>query len=372
MQWEEEGEEEEGEEEEIVDEEEEGGGSSEEEEENEEGEEEEAGEEDDESQDVSIRSQNRGNERGELAFELSGILTEGGLCSEKEAAHIVHGRLELQAEEQSIELHPAWIARARRTENKSVDSQAISFSLHRDVRKEEAMGIKALKNRLIFRIDGASSNCVRNAWRRAGGVRSKKAGWNLWWGRPLKYVEYKKLNEFQRVCHFPGTFFLGRKDSLAMGVAKFRRQNGPASFPYLPKTYILPDDRDKLIAEYKEGGRKQAYICKPKASARGMGIRLVSDPEKEIKRGSNCLVQQYLADPLLINSRKFDLRLYVLVTSFDPLRVYLFREGLVRFCTEQYNPNVKKTGKDLYRHLTNYSVNKRNEDFKARDRKSVV
>eukprot|EP00961_Rhodomonas_salina_P009151 124676-Rhodomonas_salina.2 len=167
VQWEEEGEEEEGEEEEIVDEEEEGGGSSEEEEENEEGEEEEAGEEDDESQDVSIRSQNRGNERGELAFELSGILTEGGLCSEKEAAHIVHGRLELQAEEQSIELHPAWIARARRTENKSVDSQAISFSLHRDVRKEEAMGIKALKNRLIFRIDGASSNCVRNAWYRS-------------------------------------------------------------------------------------------------------------------------------------------------------------------------------------------------------------
>ena len=45
--------------------------------------------------------------------------------------------------------------------------------------------------------------------------------------------------------------YLGRKDSLAKGVEKFKRANGAKSFPYLPKTYLLPDDRDKLIADWK-------------------------------------------------------------------------------------------------------------------------
>ena len=52
----------------------------------------------------------------------------------------------------------------------------------------------------------------------------------------------------------------------------------------------------------------------------------------------------------------------MLITSFDPLRIYLYNDGLVRFATDEYsNPN--KSSKKRYVHLTNYSVNKHAPKF---------
>ena len=48
------------------------------------------------------------------------------------------------------------------------------------------------------------------------------------------------------------------------------------------------------------------------------------------------LSSSYVRKPYLIRGRKFDIRLYVLVTGFNPLRVYVFDDGLVRFATQKY------------------------------------
>ena len=66
---------------------------------------------------------------------------------------------------------------------------------------------------------------------------------------------------------------------------------------------------------------------------------------------------------MLIDGYKFDLRLYVLLTSCDPLRIFLFKDGLVRICTKKYQPPNSQNSKDSCIHLTNYSVNKHNENF---------
>ena len=59
--------------------------------------------------------------------------------------------------------------------------------------------------------------------------------------------------------------------------------------------------------------------------------------------------------------QKFDFRVYVTVTSIDPMEAYIANDGLVRFCTEKYD---EKAGLDnLLMHLTNYSLNKQSSKF---------
>lgn len=46
--------------------------------------------------------------------------------------------------------------------------------------------------------------------------------------------------------------------------------------------------------------------------------RFVSQPTKEAY-----VISLYISNPLLIGGRKFDLRLYVLVSTYRPLRCYM-------------------------------------------------
>jgi len=62
-----------------------------------------------------------------------------------------------------------------------------------------------------------------------------------------------------------------------------------------------------------------------------------------------------------LNEHKFDFRIYVLVTSVvDPMTIFVFKDGLVRLASEKYS---HKNMNDVFVHLTNYSVNKKNSSF---------
>jgi len=72
-------------------------------------------------------------------------------------------------------------------------------------------------------------------------------------------------------------------------------------------------------------------------------------------------VSRYIDNPLCIFGHKFDMRIYVVVTCFDPLRIYVYKEGLARFASEKYDLEADDANK--FCHLTNYSINKKNENY---------
>ena len=61
----------------------------------------------------------------------------------------------------------------------------------------------------------------------------------------------------------------------------------------------------------------------------------------------------------------------MLLTGSDPLRIYLYNEGLGRLATEPYVNPSKANLNTLYMHLTNYSINKNNKNFIFNDDKDA-
>ena len=215
-------------------------------------------------------------------------------------------------------------------------------------------------------------NCIRNAFTRAG-FKDSPHNWTAMWAAHQAHFKLRELNCLQKVNHFPGSWALGRKDRLSRTMWAMKRLY-PTEYSFHPESYVLPGENSSLERSAKAdvfynrtttSKCKRYWIIKPVASSCGRGIRVISaDKAYAISKNNErkMLVQRYLGDPYLIEGKKFDMRLYVLVTGVDPLRIYLHEEGLIRIATEKY---TTKSLKNQYVHLTNYSINKNSKCFHA-------
>ena len=177
-----------------------------------------------------------------------------------------------------------------------------------------------------------------------------------------------RLKPWQRCNHFPGTGEITRKDNLARNINRLQRIC-PADFKFAPRSWILPADGSafrQYASDSRKRGKTKTFIYKPIAGARGEGIFLTQDAST-VPTDKSLLVQEYLPKPFLIDGFKFDLRLYVLVLSCRPLRILMYRDGLVRLSTEPYRAPTSKNISERCMHLTNYSVNKRSDEFEKTD-----
>lgn len=133
----------------------------------------------------------------------------------------------------------------------------------------------------------------------------------------------------------------------------------------MPDSFVLPGDFQAWVAA-REREPTALWIYKPANLACGVGIKLLtssSSGDKKLSEKTTGVIQRYLDKPMLINGYKFDLRIYVVVTSYDPLKVYLNTEGLVRLATERYERPSSDNLDHRTMHLTNYSVNKHSENY---------
>jgi tubulin polyglutamylase TTLL4 len=101
---------------------------------------------------------------------------------------------------------------------------------------------------------------------------------------------------------------------------------------------------------------------KPTASSCGRGIRVVGKKQTVPKR-HGYLASKYISKPHLLRGYKYDMRIYIIVTCFEPLKVFMFQEGLVRLATQPYSTS-KGSLKKRFIHLTNFSINKKAENYK--------
>lgn len=132
----------------------------------------------------------------------------------------------------------------------------------------------------------------------------------------------------------------------------------PEEYNFFPHTYLFPKDRLRLK---KEWDMNSVLIVKPEASCQGKGIYLTREIDDITEE--HCVVQIYIEKPFLMEKMKFDLRLYVLVTGINPLRIYLSKEGLARLSTKMYDEVDDENLDDMMMHLTNYSINKNSTKF---------
>ncbi|XP_058150683.1 tubulin polyglutamylase TTLL13 isoform X2 [Dasypus novemcinctus] len=185
--------------------------------------------------------------------------------------------------------------------------------------------------------------------------------WTVYWTDCSVSLErVMEMKRFQKINHFPGMTEICRKDLLARNLNRMQKLY-PTEYNIFPRTWCLPAD----YGDFQSYGRQRktrTYICKPDSGCQGRGIFITRNP-RDIKPGEHMICQQYISKPFLIDGFKFDMRIYVLLTSCDPLRIFMYEEGLARFATMPYVEPSHSNLEDVCMHLTNYAINKHNENF---------
>ena len=97
------------------------------------------------------------------------------------------------------------------------------------------------------------------------------------------------------------------------------------------------------------------WILKLSTGKRAIGIKIITEGKDLPQDNLDYVAQRYITNPLLVDGRKFHLRLYLVITNLNPLRALLHREGLVLFASSNYT-NDPENYQNLRIHLTNAAV----------------
>jgi hypothetical protein len=147
------------------------------------------------------------------------------------------------------------------------------------------------------------------------------------------------------------------------------------------KALKLHQELFKVYPQYHIDGKQNIWISKPGYNSRGVGIHIINSLKDVISAGrkaqSHRIMQKYIEWPFLLKypisnpqpgqkkyeKRKFDIRQWVLVTSYEPLWVYVFSSAYLRICGSEFSLYDIS---DNFRHISNYTVQKKNKRVENR------
>ncbi|KAJ8016579.1 hypothetical protein DPEC_G00008700 [Dallia pectoralis] len=246
------------------------------------------------------------------------------------------------------------------------------------------------------RRDGEGRSCVRFRCgltntiqdvlrQRPGWVEVKDGGeWDFNWcdvGWLRENFDHSYMEEHVRISHFRNHYELTRKNLMVKNLKRYRKtlereadRIEAAKCDFFPRTFELPSEYHLFVEEFKRIPGS-TWIMKPVARSQGKGIFLFrklkdiidwkkdgirSDEQRDETQVESYVAQRYIENPYLISGRKFDLRVYVLVTSYIPLKAWLYRDGFARFSSTRFSLTSID---DHYVHLTNVAVQKTAPDY---------
>ena len=153
--------------------------------------------------------------------------------------------------------------------------------------------------------------------------------WDVMWSieYPSDYFEekLKSLQPHQKVNHFPGIMYVTYKGWMTTH----------NHFSFIPRAFEFP----LMKKDFEKFSKENPQVRFVEKSGSNRGVNIVSIDEINLNEFNDNIYQEFIENPLLIDDRVFDLGVYVLITSIDPLRIYRFKsEVLMRFCPKPYYP----------------------------------
>ena len=204
---------------------------------------------------------------------------------------------------------------------------------------------------------------------------------DLIWMRKGYRPMQRRLRRCQLLNHIPDEGAMVNKGRLTAHLKAFdrRRTDGDLAVrDFYPETYRLyaDEEREAFFAQLPDTDvRDNLWILKPDDLSKGRGVkilwqfdrlrRMYDHPEDiifdpQIERGRDYIIQRYIRNPLLLDGRKSEIRLYWLIACLDPLLVLLYKEGTVRLNSRRFR---LADFDDTLIHVTNVYQQKRHPDY---------
>nr|XP_040227578.2 probable tubulin polyglutamylase ttll-15 [Anopheles coluzzii] len=149
--------------------------------------------------------------------------------------------------------------------------------------------------------------------------------WDLLWAHdyPFRKLNLQRMQRHQLVNHFPGSGYITNKVDLST-----------TKLQYIPAAFKLPAELTQF-REYAKTNPNKQFVQKHNQHRH---IQIKRTDEIDFSN-NDTFIQEFIDDPLLVDGYKFDIGVYTVITSIDPLRVYIYKgDILFRYCPVPYHP----------------------------------